>query len=62
VKRKCSEAFGININKVKIIVYTIAVHWQQWSIIVTARLDSAQPNAGTSYELDPSRGVIGALP
>jgi ribose transport system permease protein len=50
---------GININKVKIIVYTIAgALAAMGGIIVTARLDSAQPNAGTSYELDAIAAVV----
>jgi ribose transport system permease protein len=50
---------GININKVKIIVYTIAGALAAvGGIIVTARLDSAQPNAGTSYELDAIAAVV----
>lgn len=50
---------GININKVKIMVYTIAGALAAvGGIIVTARLDSAQPNAGTSYELDAIAAVV----
>ena len=50
---------GINISKVKIIVYTIAGALAAvGGIIVTARLDSAQPNAGTSYELDAIAAVV----
>jgi ribose transport system permease protein len=50
---------GININRVKIITYTIAGALAAvGGIIVTARLDSAQPNAGTSYELDAIAAVV----
>lgn len=50
---------GININKVKVIVYTIAGALAAvGGIIVTARLDSAQPNAGGSYELDAIAAVV----
>ncbi len=50
---------GINVNRVKIIVYTIAgALAAAGGIIVTARLDSAQPNAGTSYELDAIAAVV----
>jgi ribose transport system permease protein len=50
---------GININRVKIIVYSIAGGLAALGgIIVTARLDSAQPNAGTSYELDAIAAVV----
>jgi ribose transport system permease protein len=50
---------GININRVKIIVYSIAGALAAvGGIIVTARLDSAQPNAGNSYELDAIAAVV----
>ena len=50
---------GININKVKILVYTIAGGLAAvGGIIVTSRLDSAQPNAGASYELDAIAAVV----
>lgn len=50
---------GININKVKITVYTIAgVLAALGGLMVTSRLDSAQPNAGTGYELDSIAAVV----
>lgn len=50
---------GININKIKIIVYTIGGALAAiGGIIVTSRLDSAQPNAGISYELDAIAAVV----
>lgn len=50
---------GININKVKVVVYTIAGALAAvGGIMVTARLDSAQPNAGISYELDAIAAVV----
>jgi len=50
---------GININKVKIIVYTLAGALAAiGGIMVTSRLDSAQPNAGMSYELDAIAAVV----
>ncbi len=50
---------GININKVKIWVYTIAgILAAVGGIILTSRLDSAQPNAGMSYELDAIAAVV----
>lgn len=50
---------GININKVKMIVYTIAGGLAAvGGIMVTSRLDSAQPNAGISYELDAIAAVV----
>jgi len=50
---------GINIKKVKIWVYTIAGALSAvGGLIVTARLDSAQPNAGLTYELDSIAAVV----
>ncbi|PCJ91541.1 MAG: ribose ABC transporter permease [Flavobacteriaceae bacterium] len=50
---------GINVNRVKVYVYTIAgVLAAVGSLLLTARLDSAQPNAGTSYELDSIAAVV----
>lgn len=50
---------GININKVKIIVYGLAgMLAAVGGLIVTSRLDSAQPNAGVSYELDAIAAVV----
>jgi ribose transport system permease protein len=50
---------AININRVKIAVYTIAGGLAALGgLIVTSRLDSAQPNAGTSYELDAIAAVV----
>jgi ribose transport system permease protein len=50
---------GIRINKVKIIVYVIGGALAALGgIIVTSRLDSAQPNAGVSYELDAIAAVV----
>jgi ribose transport system permease protein len=54
-----SRLSGININKVKLMVYTIAgVLSAVGGIMVTSRLDSAQPNAGMSYELDSIAAVV----
>jgi len=50
---------GINIHKVKITVYAIAGALAAiGGIMVTSRLDSAQPNAGVSYELDAIAAVV----
>ena len=50
---------GINITKVKITVYAMAGALAAiGGIIVTSRLDSAQPNAGNSYELDAIAAVV----
>lgn len=50
---------GIRINRVKLIVYSLGSALAAiGGIIVTARLDSAQPNAGISYELDAIAAVV----
>lgn len=50
---------GIKIKKVKLIVYSIAGALSAvGGIIVTSRLDSAQPNAGISFELDSIAAVV----
>jgi len=50
---------GLNIKKVKIWVYSIAgLLAAVGGIILTSRLDSAQPNAGFSYELDSIAAVV----
>jgi ribose transport system permease protein len=54
-----SRLSGININKVKLTVYAISgLLAAVGGILVTARLDSAQPNAGISYELDSIAAVV----
>ncbi|MES2276454.1 MAG: ribose ABC transporter permease [Bacteroidota bacterium] len=54
-----SRLSGININKVKLTVYAIAgILAAVGGIMVTSRLDSAQPNAGMSYELDSIAAVV----
>ncbi|HMB64997.1 MAG TPA: hypothetical protein VKN36_18090 [Eudoraea sp.] len=50
---------GINIKKVKVWVYAIAgILSAVGGIILVSRLDSAQPNAGMSYELDSIAAVV----
>jgi ribose transport system permease protein len=50
---------GIRINRVKLIVYSLgAALAAVGGVIVTSRLDSAQPNAGLSYELDAIAAVV----
>lgn len=50
---------GINIKKIKIIVYSIAGALAAvGGLLVTSRLDAAQPNAGTGYELDSIAAVV----
>src|SRR5436189_2779361 len=56
---QAAKLSGINIKKVKMTVYAIAGALAALGgIIVTARLDSAQPNAGMSYELDAIAAVV----
>ncbi|MDB5240940.1 MAG: rbsC [Spirosoma sp.] len=50
---------GVNIDRIKIAVYTIAGALAAvGGLLVTSRLDSAQPNAGVSYELDSIAAVV----
>ena len=50
---------GVNVNKIKAIVYIIAGLLSGIAgLLVTARLDSAQPNAGFGYELDSIAAVV----
>ncbi len=50
---------GVKVNRVKVIVYMLAgVLSGIAGLLVTARLDSAQPNAGFGYELDSIAAVV----
>ncbi len=50
---------GVKVNRVKVFVYVIAgVLSGVAGLLVTARLDSAQPNAGMGYELDSIAAVV----
>ncbi|MFM1654662.1 ABC transporter permease [Brevibacillus sp. B_LB10_24] len=50
---------GIKTDRVKILVYTISGLFAALSgAILTSRLNSAQPTAGTSYELDAIAAVV----
>jgi ribose transport system permease protein len=50
---------GIRVDRIKLTVYTIAGFLSAVAgILVTARLDSAQPNAGSGYELDSIAAVV----
>ncbi|WP_428666043.1 ABC transporter permease [Runella sp.] len=56
---KAAFLSGININRIKLGVYGIAGMMAAiGGILVTSRLNSAQPNAGTSYELDSIAAVV----
>ncbi|MFD3446574.1 ribose ABC transporter permease [Microbacteriaceae bacterium 4G12] len=50
---------GINVNRMKIMIYGISGLLAAFAgIVLTSRLDSAQPTAGTSYELDAIAAVV----
>ncbi len=50
---------GINVKQVKLAVYTLAGSLAAvGGLLVTARLDAAQPNAGIGYELDSIAAVV----
>lgn len=54
-----AELSGLKIKKIKMIVYSIAGALAGiGGIIVTSRLDSAQPNAGFGFELDSIAAVV----
>lgn len=56
---KASFISGINIDKVKIFVYTISGILATISgLVLTSRLNSAQPTAGTAYEMDAIAAVV----
>jgi len=56
---RAAELSGLKIKKVKMIVYAIAGALSAvGGIIVTSRLDSAQPNAGSGFELDSIAAVV----
>jgi ribose transport system permease protein len=50
---------GLNVNRIKLVVYILCGALSGIAgLIFTARLDSAQPNAGTSFELDSIAAVV----
>jgi ribose transport system permease protein len=56
---RAARLTGLNVSRIKIAVYTIAGALAAVAgLIVTARLDSAQPNAGLGYELDSIAAVV----
>ena len=56
---KAARLSGLNIDKIKNSVYVIAGALSAvGGLLVTARLDSAQPNAGMGYELDSIAAVV----
>lgn len=56
---EATKLSGINVDKIKIYVYAISGALSALAgIIVTSRLSSAQPQAGSGYELDAIAAVI----
>ena len=56
---RAARLTGLHVNRIKLAVYTLAGALAAVSgLIVTARLDSAQPNAGLGYELDSIAAVV----
>lgn len=50
---------GLNVNRIKLMVYTLGGALAGVAgLLVTARLDTAAPNAGMSYELDSIAAVV----
>lgn len=55
----CARLSGINTDKVKAMVYVISgIAASLSGIIVTSRIGSASPNAGSGYELDAIAAVV----
>lgn len=56
---KASLVSGIKVDRVKIMIYSLAGMLSALAgAILTSRLNSAQPTAGTSYELDAIAAVV----
>ena len=56
---RTAQFSGLNVNRIKTVVYTLAGGLSAVAgLITTSRLDSAQPNAGTGYELDSIAAVV----
>lgn len=54
-----TQLSGINVNRVKVFVFAVSGFLSALAgLIVTSRLSSAQPTAGTSYELDAIAAVV----
>ena len=59
---KASLVSGIKVPRVKIMIYSLAGMLSALAgAILTSRLNSAQPTAGTSYEWMPSRPLFSAV-
>lgn len=56
---KAARLSGLNVRRIKLLVYTLGGALSGVAgLLVTARLDSATPNAGGSYELDSIAAVV----
>ena len=56
---RAARLTGLNVNGIKVVVYVAGgVLSALAGVMVTARLDSAQPNAGIGYELDAIAAVV----
>ncbi|MDN6842044.1 MAG: ribose ABC transporter permease, partial [Staphylococcus equorum] len=56
---KAAFISGIKVNKLKIMIYSLAGLMSAMAgAILTSRLNSAQPTAGMSYELDAIAAVV----
>lgn len=56
---RAARLTGLRVNRIKIAVYTLGgILAAVAGLIVTSRLDSAQPNAGLGYELDAIAAVV----
>lgn len=56
---RAAHLTGLQVNRIKIAVYTLAGALAGVAgLILTSRLDSAQPNAGFGYELDSIAAVV----
>jgi ribose transport system permease protein len=56
---KAARLTGLRVKRIKIAVYTLAGALAGVAgLLVTSRLDSAQPNAGLGYELDSIAAVV----
>lgn len=57
--QRAAHLSGLPVARIKVAVYTLAgLLAAAAGLIVTARLDSAQPNAGLGYELDSIAAVV----
>src|SRR5690606_8908728 len=56
---RAARLSGIKVNRVKTLVYMLAgMLAAVGGILVSSRLDAAQPNAGVGYELDAIAAVV----